>query len=46
MMHLPAIVRVYLCASACDMHKSFDGLHARRKALKCHGNVARRKAGW
>jgi transposase len=28
MMHLPASVRVYLCVSACDMRKSFDGLHA------------------
>ena len=28
MMHLPASVRVYLCASACDLRKSFDGLHA------------------
>jgi transposase len=28
MMHLPASVRVYLCASSCDMRKSFDGLHA------------------
>ena len=28
MMLLPASVRVYLCASACDMRKSFDGLHA------------------
>jgi transposase len=28
MMHLPASVRVYLCASACDMRRSFDGLHA------------------
>jgi transposase len=28
MMHLPTSVRVYLCASACDMRKSFDGLHA------------------
>ncbi len=28
MTHLPASVRVYLCASACDMRKSFDGLHA------------------
>jgi transposase len=28
MMHLPASVRVYLCTSACDMRKSFDGLHA------------------
>ena len=28
MMHLPASVRMYLCASACDMRKSFDGLHA------------------
>jgi transposase len=28
MMHLPASVRVYLCSSACDMRKSFDGLHA------------------
>jgi len=27
-MHLPASVRVYLCASACDMRRSFDGLHA------------------
>jgi transposase len=27
MMHLPASVRVYLCVSACDMRKSFDGLH-------------------
>jgi transposase len=28
MMHLPASVRVYLCVSACDMRKSFDGLHS------------------
>jgi transposase len=28
MMHLPASVRVYLSTSACDMRKSFDGLHA------------------
>jgi len=28
MIHPPASVRVYLCASACDMRKSFDGLHA------------------
>jgi len=28
MIHLPASVRVYLCLSACDMRKSFDGLHA------------------
>ena len=28
MMLLPASVRVYLCASACDMRRSFDGLHA------------------
>jgi hypothetical protein len=28
MMHLPASVRVYLCATACDMRRSFDGLHA------------------
>jgi transposase len=28
MMHLPASVRVYLCAAACDMRKSFDGLQA------------------
>lgn len=28
MIHLPASVRVYLCTSACDMRKSFDGLHA------------------
>ena len=27
MMHLPASVRVYLCLTACDMRKSFDGLH-------------------
>jgi len=27
MIHLPASVRVYLCLSACDMRKSFDGLH-------------------
>jgi transposase len=26
--HLPASVRVYLCASPCDMRRSFDGLHA------------------
>jgi transposase len=26
--HLPARVRVYLCLTACDMRKSFDGLHA------------------
>ena len=28
MIHLPASVRVYLCAAACDMRRSFDGLHA------------------
>lgn len=28
MIHLPASVKVYLCLSACDMRKSFDGLHA------------------
>jgi IS66 Orf2 like protein len=28
MIHLPASVRVYLCLSACDMRKSFDGVHA------------------
>jgi transposase len=28
MIHLPASVRVYLCLMACDMRKSFDGLHA------------------
>jgi len=28
MIHLPASVRVYLCSTACDMRKSFDGLHA------------------
>lgn len=28
MIHLPASVRVYLCLEACDMRKSFDGLHA------------------
>ena len=27
MIHLPGSVRVYLCLSACDMRKSFDGLH-------------------
>jgi transposase len=27
MIHLPASVRVYLCLTACDMRKSFDGLH-------------------
>jgi hypothetical protein len=27
MMHLPASVRVYLCASACDMRKSFNGFN-------------------
>ena len=27
MIHLPASVRVYLCVTACDMRKSFDGLH-------------------
>ena len=27
MIRLPASVRVYLCLSACDMRKSFDGLH-------------------
>jgi IS66 Orf2 like protein len=26
--HLPASVQVYLCLTACDMRKSFDGLHA------------------
>jgi hypothetical protein len=28
MIDLPASVRVYLCLTACDMRKSFDGLHA------------------
>lgn len=28
MIQLPASVRVYLCTSACDMRRSFDGLHA------------------
>jgi transposase len=28
MIHLPASVRVYLCATPCDMRRSFDGLHA------------------
>ena len=28
MIHLPASVRVYLCLTACDMRKNFDGLHA------------------
>jgi transposase len=28
MIHLPASVRIYLCLTACDMRKSFDGLHA------------------
>lgn len=28
MTHLPASVRVYFCLTACDMRKSFDGLHA------------------
>lgn len=28
MIHPPASVRVYLCLSACDMRRSFDGLHA------------------
>jgi transposase len=28
MIYLPASVRVYLCLIACDMRKSFDGLHA------------------
>ncbi len=27
MIHLPASVRVYLCVTACDMRKSFDGPH-------------------
>ena len=27
MIHFPASVRVYLCLTACDMRKSFDGLH-------------------
>lgn len=26
--HLPSSVRVYVCLSACDMRKSFDGLSA------------------
>jgi transposase len=26
MIHLPASVRIYMCATACDMRKSFDGL--------------------
>jgi transposase len=28
MISWPASVRVYLCLTACDMRKSFDGLHA------------------
>ena len=28
MTHLPSSVRVYLCLHACDMRRSFDGLHA------------------
>ena len=28
MIHLPASVRVYLCAAPCDMRRGFDGLHA------------------
>jgi transposase len=28
MIHLPASVRVYLCATPCDMRRSFDGLRA------------------
>ena len=28
MMHMPASVRVFVCLTACDMRKSFDGLHA------------------
>jgi transposase len=28
MIHLPASVRVYVCLTACDMRRSFDGLHA------------------
>ncbi len=28
MIHLPASVRVYLCLTACDRRKRFDGLHA------------------
>ncbi len=27
MIQLPGSVRVYLCLTACDMRKSFDGLH-------------------
>jgi len=27
MIALPASVRVYVCLSACDMRRSFDGLH-------------------
>ena len=27
MIQLPPSVRVYLCLTACDMRKSFDGLH-------------------
>ena len=28
MIHLPSSVRVYVCLSACDMRKNFDGLSA------------------
>ena len=34
MIHLPASVRVYLCLTACDMRKSFDGLHALVRELE------------
>jgi hypothetical protein len=32
--HLPTSVQVYLCTSACDIRKGFDGLHALAKRPK------------
>ena len=36
MIHLPASVRVYLCLTACDMRKSFDGEHLELDAFAGH----------
>jgi len=36
MIQLPGSVRVYLCLTACDMRKSFDGLRALVREHRAH----------